>query len=88
MKKNILIGVLVLATVISSVYANFQQVAADKARIEAEKNLVLAVASRREADANAEEALKQAQSAETRVVQLKLAYDQIEKALENCNRKK
>ena len=50
MKKNIIMVVLVVLAITSMVYAFFQQTAASKARIEAENNLVLAVAAQHEAD--------------------------------------
>ncbi len=63
MVKNITIIVLIIITLMSFVYAFFQQSAAEKARSQAERNLVLADEARREADANAFEARKQAQIA-------------------------
>ncbi len=58
MKKTILIVVLVIMALLSIVYASFQQTAANKSRIEAEQNLVLAQAAQAEAEKHAQEAKK------------------------------
>ena len=81
MNKNIIIVVLVIITFMSIVYGFFQQTAARKAQIQAEMNLVLAEQVRKEADANATEAQKQAE------LSRKLAI-QFEAELVKCRGKK
>lgn len=72
MIKNIIIGVLIVASFFSLIYAFFQQTAANKAQIVAEQNLILAVKSRKDADIQVALAVIARMDAET---QRKIAED-------------
>ena len=63
MKKNILIVVLAIVTFISLLYGRTQQMAAAKAQLAAERNLIELEKQRALADANAKEAMLQSQLA-------------------------
>ena len=61
--KNVIMVVLVILSLVSAVYGIAQEAAAKKILIVAQQNLVLAEQARKEADANAVEAQKQAEIA-------------------------
>ena len=71
MKKNLIIGILAIVSVLSLGFGYLQSIAADKARIEAERNLMLsmegqqkALRAQQMANANAAEAIRQRQLCE------------------------
>ena len=73
-------GILAIVALIALVYAFFQQTAAVRAQIQAEKNLVLAKEAQAEAQKSAEEAKKQAKLAEEQAEKARIAQVAAEKA--------
>jgi len=81
MKRNTLVVILVIISLLSIVYAFFQQAAAAKAGIEAEANLVLANMAHSEMKKQMQVVQKQAEATEQAMIDLK---DELAK----CNGKK
>ncbi len=81
-------GILTIFALIALVYAFFQQTAANKARIQAEQNLVLADQARKEADANAVRANQQAEIAKQEAEKARIANEAAQVARADAEEKR
>ena len=81
MNKNIIIGILAIVSVLSLSLDYIQSIAAEKARIEAERNSVLSMQAQKEAS-------RAQQMADSNAMEANVQRQRCEELMKNCKEKK